>query len=219
MTPTVTIVLATLNQGKLREFKNLLSDWPVKLLSLADFGPIPAVVEDGDTFEANAYKKASQTARVLGHVALADDSGLCVEALDGRPGVYSARYGGEGLSDRQRGERLLKEMEGQTNRKAAFECVISIAVPEGPALTYEGRCEGVIVHKMIGDNGFGYDPLFLKPEVGQTFAQMSADIKARYSHRGKALQELNAEFDKVLKWIDIHIPPREDNICIGACHD
>ena len=96
MTPTVTIVLATLNKGKLREFKKLLSDWPVKVLSLADFGPIPAVVEDGDTFEANAYKKASQTARVLGHVALADDSGLCVEALDGRPGVYSARYGGKG---------------------------------------------------------------------------------------------------------------------------
>lgn len=219
MTPSVAIVLATQNRGKLQELQNLLADWPVTLLSLADFGPIPEVVEDGDTFEANAYKKASQTARILGHVALADDSGLCVEALDGRPGVYSARYGGEGLSDRQRGERLLKEMEGQANRKAVFECVISIAVPEGPALTYEGRCEGIIADKMVGEKGFGYDPLFFKPEAGQTFAQMSADIKARYSHRGAALRELKAEFDKVLKWIEIQMPPVEATYCMGGGYD
>lgn len=219
MAPSVTIVLATHNHGKLRELKNLLAGWPVRLLSLADFGPIPEVVEDGNTFEANAYKKASQTARVLGHVALADDSGLCVEALDGRPGVYSARYGGQGLNDHQRGELLLEEMAGQNNRKAAFECVISIAVPEGPALTYEGRCEGVIADKMMGENGFGYDPLFLKPEVGQTFAQMSAETKARYSHRGKALQELKTELDKIMKWIEIHMPPMEANKCLGVGHD
>ena len=219
MTSFVTIVLATHNRGKLRELKNLLTDWPVKLLSLDDFGPIPEVVEDGTTFEANAYKKASQTARVLGHVALADDSGLCVEALDGRPGVYSARYGGEGLTDRQRGELLLKEMVGQKNRKAAFECVISIAVPEGPALTYEGRCEGMIADKMMGENGFGYDPLFLTPETGQTFAQMSAENKARYSHRGRALQEVKTEFDNIIKWIEIHMPPMEANQCLGVGHD
>jgi len=219
MTSYVTIVLATHNQGKLSELKSMLNDWPVKLLSLADFGPIPEVVEDGETFEANAYKKASQTARILGRVVLADDSGLCVEALDGRPGVYSARYGGPGLSDRERGEKLLEEMKEKTNRKAAFECVISIAVPEGPALTYEGRCEGVIADKMIGDNGFGYDPLFLEPATSQTFAQMSNAAKARYSHRGRALREVKSEFDKVLKWIAIHMPPRVAHTCTGVRHD
>lgn len=219
MTPAVIMVLATRNRGKLNEFKDLLSDWPVKLLSLDDFGPIPEVVEDGDTFEANAYKKASQTARVLGHVTLADDSGLCVEALDGRPGVYSARYGGSGLTDRERGEKLLQEMADKTNRRAAFECVISIAVPEGPALTYEGRCEGVIADKMMGDNGFGYDPLFIEPTTGLTFAQMPNSSKALYSHRGRALQELKTEFSKVLEWIAIHMPPRADNVCMGARHD
>jgi XTP/dITP diphosphohydrolase len=195
------LVLATHNQGKIKEFKDLFSDFPIEIKSLKDFGPIPPVVEDGETFEDNAYKKAHDTSRVLGFPALADDSGLSVEALDGRPGVRSARYAGEGASDRENNLKLLEAMKGEKNRKAAFQCVIAIAVPRGPALIYEGRCEGLIAHEMKGENGFGYDPVFFYPPGKITFAQMSPDEKNRVSHRGKAMAELKGEFDKVLTWL------------------
>jgi len=138
------IVLATRNSGKLRELQQLLKGFPVDIKSLNDFGPIPEVVEDGETFDDNAYKKALFTAKALGLPAMADDSGLVVAALGGAPGVKSARYAGEGATDQENIEKLLEEMEGEKDRSAAFECVISIAVPSGPALTYEGRCEGEI---------------------------------------------------------------------------
>ena len=203
---TTPIVVATRNRGKITEIQALLKPFPVDIKDLSQFGPIPPVVEDGATFEANAYKKASQVARVLGLPALADDSGLCVEALDGRPGVHSARYGGQGLSDRQRAKLLLDEMAGQTNRKAQFVCVLSLAVPTGPALTYEAHCDGQISEMPAGDNGFGYDPIFFYPALGKTYAQISRAEKARVSHRGKALAELMSEFDKVLMWIDMQMP-------------
>lgn len=212
--PTV-LVIATRNPGKIAEIRELLRDFPVDIKSLSDFGPTPEAIEDGDTFEENAYKKASWVARVLGYPALADDSGLCVDALGGRPGVFSARYGGENLTDADRCQKLLKEMDGQSNRKAAFECVISIAVPDGPALTYEGRCEGELTTEPMGDQGFGYDPLFRYPPLGKTFAQMSFREKNEISHRGKALKEVGAEFDKILKWIDIHTPKPERLGCMG----
>ena len=160
MQDLMSIVVASRNKGKFTEITHLLKDYPVQIKSLDDFGPIPEVVEDGETFDDNAYKKSSLTARVLGLPALADDSGLLVEALDGRPGVYSARYGGRGATDEERCLTLLEEMRGVENRKAAFECVISIAVPTGPALTYEARCEGLIAEKPEGERGFGYDPIF-----------------------------------------------------------
>ena len=138
----IMVVLATGNKGEVAEMKELLKDFPVDLKSLNDFGPIPEVIEDGATFDENAYKKASFTAKVLGIPAISDDSGLVVEALDGAPGVVSARYAGESATDQENIEKLLKEMRGKKNRKAAFECVISVTVPSGPALTYEGRCEG-----------------------------------------------------------------------------
>lgn len=200
------LVIATRNRGKVAELEAMLQDHPVELKSLDDFGPIPEVVEDGDTFDENAYKKSSFTARVLGLPALADDSGLVVEALDGAPGVRSARYGGEGLTDAQRCQKLLNAMAEETNRQAVFECVISIAVPTGPALTYEGRCEGVLADRPSGDNGFGYDPLFYYPPLDKTFAEMNLDEKGQVSHRGRALAELKDEFTKVLDWIDIHMP-------------
>ena len=142
MTDPLRLVIASTNPGKTAEIKDLLTDYPINIKSLDDFGPIPPVVEDGETFDENAYKKASFVSRVLGLPALADDSGLVVEALDGAPGVYSARYAGENASDAQRCAKLLAAMEGKTNRRAAFNCVISIAVPTGPALTYEASCEG-----------------------------------------------------------------------------
>lgn len=209
MAPKIPLVIATKNQGKIIEIRDLLIRFAVKLKSLDDFGPIPEVVEDGETFDENAYKKASFTAKILGIPALADDSGLMVEALDGAPGVLSARYAGEKATDEQRIAKLLKALKGKANRKAAFECVLSIAVPSGPALTYEARCEGLIAERPAGENGFGYDPIFIYPPLNKTFAQMTLKEKSQVSHRGKALNELKQEFDKVLIWIRRHMPPEE----------
>jgi len=206
MNDLISIVIATRNKGKTAEIGEMLKDFPVNIKNLEDFGPIPEIEEDGDTFDENAYKKASVTARILGIPALADDSGLLVESLDGAPGVHSARYAGENATDKQRGEKLLEEMKGKTNRKAAFECVISIAVPSGPALTYEARCEGLIAEEPAGQNGFGYDPVFFFPSLKKTFAELTRTEKSRVSHRGKALGELKEEFDKVLTWIGLHMP-------------
>ena len=195
------IILATKNEGKISEFKGLLADFDIKLKSLKDFGPIPPVEEDGATFEDNAYKKAAFTAKILGIPALADDSGLMVKALGGLPGVKSARYAGETATDEENNLMLLKAMREVEDREASFMCIIAIAVPRGPALIYEGRCDGSITQKLVGNKGFGYDPVFYFPPLKKTFAQMTTDEKNRVSHRGKAMAELKAEFDKVLIWL------------------
>lgn len=209
------IVLATRNEGKVRELREMLKDFPVDLRSLNDFGPIPEAVEDGASFDENAYKKALFTAKVLGLPAIADDSGLVVAALDGAPGVYSARYAGEKASDAGNIEKLLAEMGDQNDRRAAFECVISVAVPSGPALTYEGRCEGEITQEPKGQGGFGYDPVFYSPELGKTFAESTMAEKNRVSHRGRALAQMAAEFERVLKWLKQRLmevkPPKPDH--------
>jgi XTP/dITP diphosphohydrolase len=205
----ITLVIATRNKGKTREIKDLLKGFPVDIKNLDDFGPIPHIEEDGDSFDENAYIKASFAARVLGLPALADDSGLMVEALGGLPGIHSARYAGENATDQQRYLKLLDEMMGKTNRKAAFECVISVAVPTGAALTYEARCEGLIAEAPAGSNGFGYDPVFFYPPFHKTFAQITREEKNRISHRGKALAELKSEFSKVLIWIRQQMPVQE----------
>ncbi len=207
------LVIATRNQGKTAEIRDLLKGFPIIIKNLDDFGPIPEVEEDGDTFDDNAYIKAGFASRILGLPALADDSGLVVEALDGAPGIYSSRYAGPDATDQQNNDKLLKEMQGKTNRNAAFECVISIAVPTGPALTYEGRCEGCITEAPSGEGGFGYDPLFYYPPLKKTFAELSMQEKALISHRGKALQEIRDEFDKVLVWIEQNMPRFEKFIC------
>ncbi len=205
----IILVIATRNKGKTKEIKDLFKDFPVDIKNIDDFGPIPHLEEDGDTFEENAYKKASFAARILGLPTLADDSGLTVEAMKGAPGVHSARYAGENATDEQRYLKLLSEMERMSNRKAAFECVISIAVPTGPALTYEARCEGLITQVPAGSNGFGYDPVFYYPPYKKTFAELTRQEKNRISHRGKALAELKNEFDKVLIWIRQNMPVRK----------
>jgi XTP/dITP diphosphohydrolase len=205
----IILVIATRNKGKKQEIKDLLKDFPVEIKNLDDFGPIPHLEEDGDTFDENAYKKASFSARILGLPALADDSGLIVEVLGGAPGIHSARYAGENATDEQRYLKLLDDMEGKSNRKAAFECVISVAVPTGHALTYEARCEGLIATEPAGSNGFGYDPVFFYTPLNKTFAQITGDEKNRISHRGKALAEFKSEFDKVLIWIRQHMSVQE----------
>jgi XTP/dITP diphosphohydrolase len=209
MDKQIPLIIATGNPGKILEIEDLLNGFPIQIKSLADFGPIPEVEEDGETFEENAYKKASFTSKILGMPALADDSGLMVDALGGEPGVRSARYAGPDATDQERVAKLLKAMQGQSNRKAAFECVISIAVPSGPALTYEARCEGLIAAAPAGDKGFGYDPIFFYPPLNKTFGQMTLAEKRDVSHRGKALHELRQEMEKVLIWIRRHMPPEE----------
>lgn len=209
------IVLATTNTNKIREFQHVLKNFPVEIKSLADFGPLPGVIEDGATFDDNAYKKALHYAKVLGLPAIADDSGLVVEALDGKPGVYSARYAGEHASDAENCEKLLEELGAVQNRKASFACVLSMAVPSGPALTYEAYCDGTILEQPRGENGFGYDPLFFYEPLGKTFAELSLEQKNTVSHRGKVLAELSAEFPKVMQWIDTRMkelmPPQPDH--------
>jgi XTP/dITP diphosphohydrolase len=219
MPPRTILVLATRNHGKTNEIRGLLKDYPIDIRNLDNFGPIPPIVEDGDTFEANAYKKAGLTARYLGFPALADDSGLVVDALDGAPGVLSARYAGKDATDEQRCQKLLNALGDTENRKARFECVISLAVPTGPALTYEARCEGVIARQPTGTNGFGYDPIFFYPELNKTFAELTMEEKGRVSHRGKALQELCSEFEKIMVWLERHMPPTDPLGCMGGAND
>jgi XTP/dITP diphosphohydrolase len=213
------IVLATRNKGKTREIQDLFEGFPIMVRNLDDFGPIPHIVEDGATFEENAYKKASLTARYLGIPALADDSGLAVEALGGAPGVHSARYAGDKADDRQRCLKLLEALGDIENRRAAFECVLSLAVPTGPALTYEGRCEGLIARAPAGGNGFGYDPIFYYPPLKKTFAELSMVEKSRVSHRGQALMELRSEMDKIAIWIRRHMPENSPIGCMGGHAD
>lgn len=213
MKNSIPLVIATRNKGKTSEIKAFLKDFPVEIRNLDDFGPIPEVEEDGESFDENAYKKASFTARILGYAALADDSGLTVEALDGAPGIHSARYAGKSATDEQRCAKILEEMQGKLNRKAAFECVISIAVPTGEALTYEARCEGLISDKPLGSNGFGYDPIFYYPPLKKSFAELTQEEKNQVSHRGKALKEVRDEFEKVLIWLRQHLPVQEKFVC------
>lgn len=203
------VVLATGNLGKIKEIRELLKNSLIQIKDLSDFGPIPEVEENGKTFDDNAYIKSSFTAKVLGLPAIAEDSGLVVEALGGAPGVYSARYAGKNASDEEKYSKLLKEMEGVKNRSAYFECVFSIAIPSGMALTYEARCKGMITDKPMGKNGFGYDPVFLYPPLKKTFGEMTIEEKGRVSHRGKALIQIKNEIDKILIWLDNQIQEGE----------
>ncbi|MBW2059931.1 MAG: XTP/dITP diphosphatase [Deltaproteobacteria bacterium] len=198
----VTLVLATQNKNKIREISALLQDYPVRIMNLDDFGPKPAPVEDADTFEGNAFLKASHYACILGRPTLADDSGLMIEALGGAPGVHSARWAGEKATDAGKCALILEQMEGQTKRRASFVCALVLAVPAGPALTWTGRIDGELTTEPHGFNGFGYDPIFFYPPLKKTLAELSPAEKGRVSHRGRALAEFKSEFDKVLIWLD-----------------
>lgn len=182
-------ILATHNPGKLREMSDILSHLGVEVVSPADMGITVEVEETGTTFAENAMLKAKAICAASGLPAIADDSGLCVDALNGGPGVYSARYGGEGLDDRGRYMLLLNSLRGQTTRAAHFACAIACAFPDGKTLTAEGRCDGAIAFAPMGTEGFGYDPVFLIPDKGKTFGQLTAEEKSAISHRGKALRE------------------------------
>lgn len=192
-TPTRQLLIATHNEGKVREFLELLGDAPFFLTSLKEQGITQGVEETGVTFEENAIIKAQAYARMTGLLTLADDSGLEVDALGGQPGVYSARYGGDGLTDENRVELLLHNLRGVpwNLRQARFRCVIAIATPPADnvqlePVTVEGTVEGIIQYEPAGNGGFGYDPVFLLPRKGLTTAQLPMDEKNSLSHRGQA---------------------------------
>ena len=192
------LVVATGNKGKLREFGELLQGVVETILSPADFPGFPEVEEDGDTFEANALKKAMSAARFTGKPVLADDSGLSVDYLGGRPGVHSARFAGENATDADNNALLLRELEGvpAAQRTAAFHCVIALCYPDGSCQTFDGSLPGIVLEAPRGSGGFGYDPLFLVPEYGQTFSELPMEIKNSISHRGRAMQMLTGALEK-----------------------
>jgi len=186
------IVVATQNLGKLKELQTLLNELPVELVTLADYPDMPEVMEDGKTFEANASKKAIKTARWTKCWALADDSGLCVEALEGEPGVHSARYAGEAKDSAANCRKLLQALNhvSDEQRTAYFICVMALANPQGEVETATGKCEGKIARDCRGEGGFGYDPLFIYEALDKTFAQLSAEEKNKISHRFKAVEKI-----------------------------
>ena len=211
------LVIATGNRNKITEIKNKFYGLSgIEVIPLTEFKKIPEIIEDAETFTGNALKKARIIRDFTGLAAMADDSGLAVDALNGEPGVYSARYGGEGLTDEKRYLLLLEKMKGiiPENRNARFICCIALALPDGREFTAEGTCEGIITDKPSGENGFGYDPVFLCKETGKTFAEMTMDEKSSVSHRGKALSEVRDEFSKVLVWIKQHMPIFEKSGCV-----
>ncbi len=179
-------VLASHNQKKLRELREILGGLGIEVVPLPDDAPVPE--ETGDTFEENAHIKAQSAAAFTGLPALADDSGLCVDALGGAPGVHSARYC-EG-TDGDRNALLLQNMAGQDNRACRFVCVAACVFPDGRSFTVRGECQGVLLRQSQGQGGFGYDPLFFVPEFGCTFADLAPADKNRISHRGRALRQL-----------------------------
>lgn len=183
------LVLATRNQGKVRELAELVAPLGMEVVSMAEYPHVPEVVEDGETFEDNAVKKAKAVASATGLTALADDSGLEVDYLGGAPGVHSARFSGEEKDDQANNQKLLRLLEGVPfeKRSGRFRCVVAIATPEGKVFTASGSCEGVIGVNPKGVSGFGYDPLFYVPEFDKTFAELDLETKNKISHRGRAL--------------------------------
>jgi XTP/dITP diphosphohydrolase len=186
------VVLGTRNQGKISEFKSLLANEDVTLLSWKDFDYPFSVIEDGKAFWENALKKAELTARVTGEISIADDSGLKVQYLNQRPGIFSARYAGPKAGDEENNLKVLKELEGVSliERGARFVCALVIYSPAGKWDRVEGKCKGVIIDSFRGGNGFGYDPIFLVPDSGKTFAELSQEEKNRISHRARAVEKL-----------------------------
>jgi len=192
------IVLASRNWGKIKEIQAMLADLGISLLSLNDYPDIPETVEDGKSFLENALKKARAVAESTREIVLADDSGLEVDALGGAPGIYSARYAGNDADDMQNIRKLLYDLKGihAENRGAAFRCVLVLYPVDGHYEAFEGRWEGLIAEKPVGQGGFGYDPVFFLPGEGMTVAELSPEVKNRISHRAQAIAKLKERFRK-----------------------
>lgn len=186
------IIIASNNRHKVDEIKNILKDYDIEILSLKDAGIELEIEENGETFEENAYLKAKAVVDLTGIAAIGDDSGLEVEALDGAPGIYSARFAGQQGDYKKNNEKLLHLMKDVPlgKRGARFVTVIALITPEGDKIFARGEIKGIIGFEEIGSNGFGYDPLFIVPELNKTFAQLSSEEKNKISHRARALQDL-----------------------------
>jgi len=208
-----TIVVATKNAGKVKEFAHAFAKLGVEVQSLLDYPAIPDIVEDGDSFIANAKIKAKAAAEALGIPVLADDSGLTVDALNGEPGIYSARYAGVGATDARNNEKLLTELKNagaslhkqladgtSILSKAQFRCALALYIPEKEQfIVAEGAVEGVILNSARGEGGFGYDPLFYVEQIGCTMAELTKEEKGKISHRGEALKQLIPDVERVLQ--------------------
>ncbi len=191
----IKLLVATTNPGKFAEVKDFLRQLPLEVLSLSDLATSPKIIEDGATFEENALKKARSLAEYSGYLTLADDSGLEVDALNGAPGIYSARYCGEEGNDKKNNEKLMHELReiSEEKRTGRFVCALALCAPKSHGMkewTVRDSCEGRISFELKGENGFGYDPLFFYPSLGKTFGEIDRAIKATVSHRGKALKKL-----------------------------
>ena len=196
-----TVIIATKNEGKAKEFESLFAAKGYNVKTLLDVPGSPDVEETGTTFEENAILKAEAISKEYHQVVIADDSGLIVDALDGRPGVYSARYAGEDKNDEANTNKVLSELEDvpENKRTARFYCALAVASPNQETITVSGTIEGYITEQPIGENGFGYDPIFYVKELGKTTAQLTKEEKNRVSHRAIALKALEGKLDSFLK--------------------
>ena len=196
----IELLIATKNRGKLREIRELLAGLDIAITSLADYPDMPAIVEDADSFAGNAAKKALTIAKHTGKLVMGEDSGLEVRALDNRPGVYSARYAGENATDEENNKKLLQELQDvpMSRRQARYRCFVALADRSGLVGTVDGKCAGLIAPRRRGSNGFGYDPLFLIPRYQKTFGELAPAIKAKISHRARALKKFKKFFKDYL---------------------
>ena len=186
------IILATKNKGKIKDFEKLTEGMNIEILSILDNIDFPDVVEDGKTFEENSAKKALEIAKYTGIITVSDDSGLCVDTLNGEPGIYSARYFGENATDELNIEKLLKNLSNieKKDRKAHFVSVVSIAFPDGTVKSFRGETQGEILFEKEGNNGFGYDPIFYSYDLGKSFGLATIEEKKSVSHRGRDFEKL-----------------------------
>ena len=186
------LIIATGNEDKVREIDEILEGTGFEAISMKQAGFNPDIVEDGTTFEENALKKAMAVHELSGEYVMADDSGLCIDALDGAPGIYSARFCGEDSTYEEKFRKIFEMLADvpEDKRTAQFVCAIAVVKPDGTSFTVRGECRGVLHEKPMGENGFGYDPIFYVPEFGMTTAQMDPEVKNSISHRGRALRAM-----------------------------
>lgn len=195
------VIIATKNPGKAKEFEHIFSSRGITVRTLLDYPEIPDVEETGTTFEENATLKAEAVSKALGIMVIGDDSGLIVDALEGRPGIYSARYAGEPKNDQNNTDKVLSELVDipEEKRTARFYCALAVAVPGQETKTVSGTCEGRILEERRGTNGFGYDPVFYVPEKSLAMAELSSEEKNKISHRANALKKLDVVLDSILE--------------------
>jgi XTP/dITP diphosphohydrolase len=195
------IIFATKNEGKVKEITEMLTFMDIELMSLNQFESLPEIVEDGKTYLENALKKAKIISEFTGEIVLADDSGLQVDVLGGEPGVYSARYAGEGATDEENNDKLLAKLKGvpEELRTASFFCALVLYHQDGDYSSFEAEWQGRIIDERRGTNGFGYDPIFLFPQLNKTAAELPPEIKNTISHRGQAFAKLKSHLGKNIK--------------------